>query len=107
LAPSSSGLQFYKVIIIEDDSLKEMLKPYSWNQNQITDCSHLFVLCNYTELNDTHIDDYIHLKARNQQKDIKHFEGYGDFIKVKLALKSENEKSSWLRNQTYLALGFL
>ena len=42
LAPSSYGLQLFKVIIIEDQELKEKLVGSSYNQNQIIDCSHLF-----------------------------------------------------------------
>ena len=43
LAPSSSGLQPYKIFIISNPTLLEKLKPYSFNQEQITQCSHLLV----------------------------------------------------------------
>ncbi|SHI53466.1 Nitroreductase [Mesonia phycicola] len=43
LAPSSSGLQPYKVIVISDKALLEKIKGISWNQSQVTDCSHLLV----------------------------------------------------------------
>ncbi|MBW2960588.1 nitroreductase family protein [Mesonia aestuariivivens] len=43
LAPSSSGLQPYKIIVISDKALLEKIKGISWNQSQITDCSHLLV----------------------------------------------------------------
>jgi len=43
LAPSSSGLQPYKVIVISDPALLERVKAVALNQSQITDCSHLLV----------------------------------------------------------------
>jgi nitroreductase / dihydropteridine reductase len=43
LAPSSSGLQPYKIFVISDKALLEKIKPIAFNQNQITDCSHLLV----------------------------------------------------------------
>ena len=107
LASSSYGLQLYKVIIIENKELKETLKPFSWNQNQITDCSHLFVFCNYKTAQNELIDEYIRLKSTIQQVDYKSIEGYGEFIKTKIAEKSEEEKTNWLKEQTYLALGNL
>lgn len=43
LAPSSSGLQPYKVIVISDKALLEKIKGIAYHQSQITDCSHLLV----------------------------------------------------------------
>lgn len=43
LAPSSSGLQPYEILVISNKELLEQLKPHSHNQAQITDCSHLLV----------------------------------------------------------------
>jgi nitroreductase len=51
LAPSSSGLQPYEVIVVSNRELREKIKPIAWNQNQITDGSHLLVFAawdNYT-----------------------------------------------------------
>lgn len=43
LAPSSSGLQQYKIIVISDPALLEKIKGISFHQSQITECSHLLV----------------------------------------------------------------
>jgi nitroreductase / dihydropteridine reductase len=43
LAPTSSGLQPFKVFIITNQKIKEEIKPIAWNQSVITDCSHLLV----------------------------------------------------------------
>ena len=44
LSPSSYGLQPWKFLVIDDPALRQELRPHSWNQSQITDCSHLVVL---------------------------------------------------------------
>lgn len=43
LAPSSSGLQPYRIFVITNKDLLEKIKPISWDQSQITDGSHLLV----------------------------------------------------------------
>lgn len=52
LAPTSSGLQPFKIIVVTNPELKEKIKTVAFGQSQITDCSHLLVFAawdNYTE----------------------------------------------------------
>ncbi len=107
LSVSSYGLQLYKVFIIEDPEIRKKLLPVSWNQSQITDASHLFVFCYYKNANPEMIDAFIKQTADERQLDLERLNGYGDFIKQKIEEKSEEEKISWLKSQTYLALGNL
>lgn len=54
LAPTSSGLQPFKVIVVTNPELKEKIKAVSYGQSQITDSSHLLIFAafdNYTEKN--------------------------------------------------------
>ena len=50
LAPTSYGLQLFKVIIIENQLKKEALRKFSYNQSQVSDASHLFIFCNSTKV---------------------------------------------------------
>ena len=43
LAPTSSGLQPFEIMVITNDEIKEKIKEVGWNQSVITECSHLFV----------------------------------------------------------------
>ena len=43
LAPTSSGLQPFEVIVITNQEVKEAIRPVAWNQSVVTDCSHLLV----------------------------------------------------------------
>lgn len=52
LAPTSSGLQPFEIIVVTNQEVKEQIRPNAWNQPQVTDCSHLLVFAawdNYTE----------------------------------------------------------
>ncbi|TDG34844.1 NAD(P)H-dependent oxidoreductase [Pedobacter changchengzhani] len=52
LAPTSSGLQPFRVIEVTNPELKKTLLAHSFNQAQVVDCSHLLVFAawdNYTE----------------------------------------------------------
>ena len=51
LAPTSSGLQPYEIIVVTNTAVRAQIKPIAWNQAQITDGSHLLVFAawdNYT-----------------------------------------------------------
>lgn len=39
-APSSFGLQPWKFLVVQNQEIREKLKPVSWNQSQVTDSSH-------------------------------------------------------------------
>ena len=43
LAPTSSGLQPFEVIVITNQEVKEKITPLAFNQSVVTDCSHLLV----------------------------------------------------------------
>ena len=52
LAPTSSGLQPFKVIVVTNQELKEKIAPIAYNQSQVIDSSHLLIFAaneNYTE----------------------------------------------------------
>jgi len=107
LSVSSYGLQLYKVLIITNDELKLQLKEAAWNQSQLTDASHIFVFCNYTERKNEHIDEYIRATSETQNTPLEKLEGYGDFIKQSLSAKPIEEWQNWSEKQTYLALSNL
>ncbi len=43
-SPSSFGMEAWKFLVITNEALKEKLRPFCWNQPQITTCSHLVVV---------------------------------------------------------------
>ena len=107
LAPTSYGLQLFKVIIVKKKEIKDDLKKASFNQSQISDASHIFVFCNSTKIEENDIDIYIKNKAAIQNKTISEISGYGDFLKDTLLKKEHNKISTWTANQDYIALSHL
>ena len=60
LAPTSSGLQPFEIVVVTSPSVREQIKPIAWNQAQITDGSHLLVFAawdNYTAERINHMFD--------------------------------------------------
>ena len=107
LSVSSYGLQLYKVLIIEDQTIRKQLREASWNQSQISDASHLFVFCRINEVTDVEIDHYINKVITQNKADKNIMKNYGSFIKEKVFEFSRNESRTWLEKQVYLALNNL
>jgi len=60
LAPTSSGLQPFEIVVVTSAEVRARIKPIAWNQSQITDCSHLLVFAawdNYTPERINHMFD--------------------------------------------------
>lgn len=104
LAATSYGLQLFKVIDVKNKSIREKLLPASWNQKQVIEASHLFVFCNYIDVEDINIDAYMRLKAEIQSLKIEDLKGYAGFIKDTLSAISQEKKQVWMAKQTYIAL---
>ena len=107
LSTSSYGLQPYKVFIIENPEIREQLKPFSWNQAQIVDASHLFVFANIIDMQNEHIDKYVQNVMQTRNLKIENLSGYSDFMKSKIVNLPLDIKANWTAKQTYLALGNL
>ncbi|WP_311268308.1 NAD(P)H-dependent oxidoreductase [Sphingobium sp. WCS2017Hpa-17] len=62
LAPTSSGLQQFEVIVVTNKDVREKIKTIAWNQEQVTDASHLIVFAawdNYTPERINHMFDLV------------------------------------------------
>ena len=60
LAPTSSGLQPYEIVVVTNAEVRAKIREIGWNQTQITDGSHLLVFAawdNYTADRINHMFD--------------------------------------------------
>ena len=107
LTPSSFGLQPWKFISVTDQSTKESLLEHSWHQRQVTDCSHMVVLCAKDNMPPADVDAWLDqlCKVRNVSRDT--LEGYAGMMTGFFAKMSAEEISAWSKNQVYIALGQL
>jgi nitroreductase len=72
LAPTSSGLQPFEIMVVKNQGVKEQIRPVAWNQSMITDCSHLLVFCAW----DTYTEDRIN-EAFDLVNDVRGFKNEG------------------------------
>lgn len=95
-APSSFGIQPYKILAVTNKELKEKLKPVSYNQGQVTECHTLFILCARTDV-EVRAEEY--LKATEATS-----RGMRDMLMGFLSYLPD--KTAWATKQAYIALGF-
>ena len=57
LAPTSSGLEQFRIIVINDQKLKEKIVPIAMDQKNIAQCSHLLVFAAWDKYTEERIDD--------------------------------------------------
>jgi nitroreductase / dihydropteridine reductase len=107
LAPSSLGLQAYKVIVVSDAATKQALREAGYNQAQITDASHLLVFASRTNINEDFGKKYIDLVAETRGIDRIHLAGYEQMVLGHINSQTEEQKLIGSHKQAYIALGVL
>lgn len=106
LSASSMGMQLMEFIIIENQELKSQLKPFSYHQPQIADCSHLVIMCRKSKTEQKHIDEVIQRVSEVRQVKTDVLTGYASMMGTALTMDTDFQ-FSWMENQVYLALGNL
>lgn len=105
LVPSSYGMQPLIYLLIKDKKLREQLKPLAYNQSQITDASHLIVLCSFRKITPTVIKNHLELMSEVRNEPLTNYEKFGENIQKTFANLSETATSEWTIRQAYIALG--
>jgi nitroreductase/dihydropteridine reductase len=105
MAPSSFGLQPFRLLVIEDQNIRQQLKIASWNQEQITSASHLFVFTAIKDLSDKHVEDFIQLTAQERGLEESALADYKSMISGSVNSMSAEQKLAWAQKQAYLAMG--
>jgi nitroreductase len=105
-SPSSFGMEAWKYLVITNEELKAKLRPFCWNQVQITSCSHLVIVLagienakvesgmpkkRFTrrEMPQETLDFYMDIYAKHLEK----------------TLSSDENIYAWTAKQSYIALG--
>lgn len=107
-SPSSYGLQPWHFLVVTDADVRAQLRPHSWNQPQITDASHLIVLCAKTDMDGAYIERYVEKIMADRSLGEEDVAGYkGMMLTNVLEGKSDEARRQWMEKQVYIALGFL
>ncbi len=107
LSPSSFGLQPWKFVVVANEKLRAELKPHAWNQAQVTDASHLLVLCSLKKMDEAYIKQFVTHLAEVRAIPRQSLEQYEQIMLGFLNGKTEDQISHWMQNQVYIALGVL
>ena len=106
LSPSSYGLQPWLFFVIKSDDLKSQLRPLSWNQSQITDCSHLVVFAIKKNLTAADVDRFIESTAAARNDSVESLSGYRNMIVSDVVNGPRSfSVNEWAARQAYIALG--
>ena len=108
LSPSSYGMQPWKFLVITDPAIRAELRPHSWNQSQITDCSHLVVFLVRRSIDVADADRHINALATTRGLPVEQLAVYRGMIEKDLINGPRSQAiGQWGSNQVYLALGNL
>ncbi len=105
-SPSSFGMEAWKFLVITNQELKEKLKPFCWNQPQITTCSHFVVVLAGIEGVKPESGIPAQKFARREMPQEK-LDFYLNLYATHLAdtLSSDENIYSWTAKQSYIAMG--
>ena len=103
-SPSSFGMEAWKFLVITNDELKEKLKPFCWNQPQITTCSHLVVIL--AGIDTLKVESGI-VRSRFMRRNLPQ-EKLNAYMKLYAShlsetLSSDEKIYQWSARQTYIA----
>jgi len=103
LAPTSSGLQPFEIIIIKNKAIKEAIKPVAWNQSVITDCSHLLVFAAWDTYTEERINKMFDLT--NEVRGFKNegWEAYRQMLLGSYPQKDAEENFNHAAKQAYIS----
>lgn len=105
LTATSSGLQPYEVLVVTNKAVREQIKPVAWNQEQITDCSHLLVFAawdNYTADRINMMFDLV-----NEQRGFKNegWENYRQMVLKSYVPRDPEVNHQHAARQAYIGVG--
>jgi len=105
LAPTSSGLQPFEVIVVTNKAIRERIKAIAWDQAQVVDASHLLVFAawdNYTADRINHMFDLV-----NKERGIRNegFEAYRQQLLGSYPQRDAQTNFEHAARQAYVGLG--
>ena len=103
LSPSSTGLEQWDFLVVQNKELREKIKAVSWNQVQITSCSHLVVILakiKEIKVGSSYIDKMI---ARRADKNIEAIAARQKFFLLSNFKNDDELTFQWSHEQCMIA----
>jgi len=105
MAPSSSGLQPFRVILIADQQLKEQIVPIAWGQQNIAESSHLLVFAAWDKYTDERIDTTFDQMNAYRGLPLDTTDDYKNRLKAMFAALTEEQQAAHAAKQAYISFG--
>jgi nitroreductase len=106
LTPSSYGMQPWKFFVVQNEKLREQLRAASWNQRQVTECSHFVVFTHHPEVLETDVERFLDAFSAARAIPRPSLERYGQVIKGDVISGPRASMiAEWTARQCYIALG--
>jgi nitroreductase len=108
LTPTSFGLQPYQFLVVQDPAKRAALRPNSWDQSQVVDCSHFIVFTARTEITAADAKRLVAHMSAVRGVSVAAFNSYFDLIIGNLVSGPRSQTApEWAAQQCYIALGNL
>ena len=103
LAPTSSGLQPFEIIVITNQEVKEKIKSVAMNQSTVTDCSHLLIFAAWDTYTEERINKMFDLN--NEVRGFKNegWENYRNFLLESYPNREADINFNHAAKQAYIA----
>ncbi|WP_353182013.1 NAD(P)H-dependent oxidoreductase [Parapedobacter lycopersici] len=105
LAPTSSGLQPFKVIVITNPDLKAKIQPIAYGQTQISDSSHLLVFAAWDNYSDERINEIFNHTVAERGLPENTFDDYKNRLKSTYLNRPASVNFEHAARQAYIAFG--
>ena len=105
LAPTSSGLQPFEIIIVTRVELRERIKAIAWNQSQITDGSHLLVFAAWDNYTAERINAMFDLANAQRGFTSEGWEAYRQKLLAAYPARPAQQNFEHAARQAYIGLG--
>lgn len=105
LAPSSSGLQPYEIIVVSNKILKEKIRPVAADQSQIADCSHLLVFAVWNNYTAERINQMFDLTNKIRGFENESWENYRQHLLGSYPQRDAEVNFQHAARQAYIGLG--
>ncbi len=105
LAPTSFGMQAFKVIDIEDADLRLRIFSEACNQEPVIESDRILVFAANRKITYKMAEDYVKLIAETREMPVSNLEGMLSLLNDWIVKNTEEQNFNWAARQTYLVLG--
>lgn len=105
LAPTSSGLQPYEVIVVTNPGIRKKIQAIAKNQAQVTDCSHLLVFAAWDNYTAERINMMFDLTNEERGGENEGWENYRAMLLGMYPPRNAEENYQHAARQAYIGLG--